>query len=210
MVVRPLRRAPKRLSLPHKTRELVGPFNVQYALPGQVGLEVLDHKHFYLFSQRQTAKSQLRTRVLSALGWRMVTYQHQGWRAKIGKLWSWQFAGFREIAPKPLGEGAKGLWVQLRQIPFAPVKCWVAPVQNKVLVVQEPFLRLLLPCPKRPFAPSPDHFRRFAYHSIPRRNGLQPPAAGFGKRRVASVRFGHRLCEEQSEQFWFEARMVPL
>ena len=81
----------------------------------------------------------------------------------VGKLWSWQIAGFREIAPKWLGEGAKGLWVHSGQIPFALVKCWVAPVQNKVSVVQEPFLRLLLPCPKRPFAPSPNHFGRFTW-----------------------------------------------
>ena len=56
----------------------------------------------------------------------------------------------------------KGLWAQSGQTPFAPVKRWVALVQNKVLVVQEPFLRLLLPCPKRPLAPSPNHFGRFA------------------------------------------------
>ena len=58
---------------------------------------------------------------------------------RLGKLWSWQITGFWEIAPKWLGEGAKGLWAQSGQVPFAPVKCWVAPVQNKVLVVQEPF-----------------------------------------------------------------------
>ena len=81
---------------------------------------------------------------------------------RLGKLWSWQIAGFREITPKWLGEGAKGLWAQSGQHPFAPVKCWVAPVQNRVWVVQSPFLRLLLPCPKRPFAPSPNHFGRFA------------------------------------------------
>ena len=78
------------------------------------------------------------------------------------------------IAPNWLGEGTKGLWVQSGQIAFATVKCWVAPVQNKVWVVQEHFLRLLLPCPKRPFAPSPNHFGAICLnwaicqnHSIP-------------------------------------------
>ena len=40
---------------------------------------------------------------------------------------------------RPLVEGAKGLWAQSGQITFAPVKCWVAPVQNKVWWCKSPF-----------------------------------------------------------------------
>ena len=63
--------------------------------------------------------------------------------------------------PKWLGEGAKGLLGQGRQRPLALVQKRVAPVQNRVLVVQKTLGRPLLPGSKTPFAPSPIHFGHF-------------------------------------------------
>ena len=63
--------------------------------------------------------------------------------------------------PKWLGEGAKGLLGQGRQSPLALVQKRVAPVQNRVLVVQKTLGRPLLPGSKTPFAPSPNHFGHF-------------------------------------------------
>ena len=63
--------------------------------------------------------------------------------------------------PKWLGEGAKGLLGQGRQRPLALAQKRVAPVQNRVLVVQKTLGRPLLPGSKTPFAPSPNHFGHF-------------------------------------------------
>ena len=63
--------------------------------------------------------------------------------------------------PKWLGEGAKGVLGQGRQRPLALVQKRVAPVQNRILVVQKTLGRPLLPGSKTPFAPSPNHFGHF-------------------------------------------------
>ena len=63
--------------------------------------------------------------------------------------------------PKSLGEGAKGLLGLWRQSPLALVQKRVAPVQNRVWVVQKTLGRPLLLGSKTPFAPSPNHFGHF-------------------------------------------------
>ena len=66
-----------------------------------------------------------------------------------------------ENSQKWLGEGAKGLLGQGRQSPLPLVQKRVAPVQNRVLVVQKTLGRPLLRGSKTPFAPSPNHFGHF-------------------------------------------------
>ena len=70
-----------------------------------------------------------------------------------------------ENSQKWLGEGAKSLLGQERQRPLALVQQRVAPVQNRVLVVQKTLGRPLLLGSKTPFAPSPDHFWTFEVSS---------------------------------------------
>ena len=60
-----------------------------------------------------------------------------------------------EISQKWLGEGAKGVLDPGCQSLLALVQKRVAPVQNRVWVVQK---TLGLPGSKTPFAPSPNHF----------------------------------------------------
>ena len=59
---------------------------------------------------------------------------------------------------KWLGEGAKGVLDAGCQSLLALVHKRVAPVQNRVWVVQKTLGRPLLPGSKTPFAPSPNHF----------------------------------------------------
>ena len=66
-----------------------------------------------------------------------------------------------EIAKKWLREGAKGVLVYVDQKPLAMVQKRVAPVQNRVLVVQKTLGRLLLAGSNTPFAPSPNHVGHF-------------------------------------------------
>ena len=63
-----------------------------------------------------------------------------------------------EISQKWLGEGAKGVLDPGCQSLLALVQKRVAPVQNRVWVVQKTLGRPLLPGSKTPFAPSPNHF----------------------------------------------------
>ena len=63
-----------------------------------------------------------------------------------------------EISQKSLGEGAKGVLDPGCQSLLALVQKRVAPVQNRVWVVQKTLGRPLLPGSKTPFAPSPNHF----------------------------------------------------
>ena len=63
-----------------------------------------------------------------------------------------------EISQKWSGEGAKGVLDTGSKGPLALVQKRVAPVQNRVWVVQKTLGRPLLPVSKTPFAPSPNHF----------------------------------------------------
>ena len=63
--------------------------------------------------------------------------------------------------PKWLVEGAKGLLDPGRQSPLALVQKRVAPVQNRVWVVQKTLGRPLLSGSKTPFAPSLNNFGHF-------------------------------------------------
>lgn len=71
-----------RLQVPHKAEEAVGPYILDYALPGKVAVEVDGYKHYYAFSRRLTAKSDLKLRILAAMGWRVVSLPHFEWLPK--------------------------------------------------------------------------------------------------------------------------------
>ena len=80
---------------------------------------------------------------------------------------------------KWLGEGAKGLSEPASKRPLALVRNGVAPVQERVWVVQRTLGRPLLPGPKkkskRPLAPSPNHFWRLSlFGRFPRSTASQP------------------------------------
>jgi len=68
-----------RLRLPHLAEGEVGPYVIDYVLPQRVAVEVDGFKHFYVFSRRLVAKSQLKLRVLRALGWRVASLPHYEW-----------------------------------------------------------------------------------------------------------------------------------
>merc|ERR1712070_612568 len=70
------------LHLPRKAEEPAGPYHLDFALPQQVAVEVDGFKHFYAFSQRLTAKSVLKARVLRAMGWKVVSLPHFEWLPK--------------------------------------------------------------------------------------------------------------------------------
>merc|ERR1712079_158443 len=69
----------KRLGLPYHAEGSVGPYLLDYVLPEQIAVEVDGYKHFYAFSQRPTAKTGLKLRVLQAMGWRVVSIPHFDW-----------------------------------------------------------------------------------------------------------------------------------
>lgn len=68
-----------RLDMPHRAEEMVGPYLVDYMLPQSIAVEVDGFKHFYAFSQRMTAKTELKLRVLKALGCSVVSLPHFEW-----------------------------------------------------------------------------------------------------------------------------------
>jgi len=68
-----------RLSLPRSQEEPVGPYVLDFALPGRVAIEVNGYKHYYAFSQRLNAKSVLKVRILEAMGWKVVSLPHFEW-----------------------------------------------------------------------------------------------------------------------------------
>jgi len=76
---RHLERFFERLSMPHQAEGEVGPYLLDYVLPRQVAVEVDGFKHFYAFSRRLTAKSELKVRVLQAMGWAVVSLPHFEW-----------------------------------------------------------------------------------------------------------------------------------
>ena len=80
----------------------------------------------------------------------------------------------KEISQKWLGEGAKGVLDPGNKGLLALVQKRVAPVQNRVWVVQKTLGRPLLPGSKTPFAPSPNHFWEISiFGPSPRTSGSQ-------------------------------------
>eukprot|EP00929_Paragymnodinium_shiwhaense_P007052 TRINITY_DN111011_c0_g1_i1.p1 TRINITY_DN111011_c0_g1~~TRINITY_DN111011_c0_g1_i1.p1 ORF type:complete len:523 (-),score=95.19 TRINITY_DN111011_c0_g1_i1:235-1803(-) len=71
-----------RLELPHLGEGVVGPYTLDFVLPGKVAIEVDGYKHYYAFSRRLTAKSQLKLRLLEAMGWNVVSLPHFEWLPK--------------------------------------------------------------------------------------------------------------------------------
>lgn len=69
----------RRLELPHRAEGAVGPYMLDYVLPQRIAVEVDGFKHYYAFSRRLTAKSQLKLRVLRAMNWRVVSLPHFEW-----------------------------------------------------------------------------------------------------------------------------------
>ncbi|CAE7763263.1 unnamed protein product [Symbiodinium sp. CCMP2592] len=67
------------LQVPHLPEQAVGPYVPDFVLPMKVAVEVDGYTHFYAFSQRMTAKSKLKRRVLEALGWGVVSLPHFQW-----------------------------------------------------------------------------------------------------------------------------------
>lgn len=76
---RHLERFFQRLDMPNQPEGAVGPYMLDYVLPQQIAVEVDGFKHFYAFSQRLTAKSELKVRVLRAMGWHVVSLPHFEW-----------------------------------------------------------------------------------------------------------------------------------
>lgn len=78
----------ERLEMPHRAEGAVGPYLLDYVLPQKIAVEVDGFKHFYAFSRRPTAKSELKLRVLQAMGWRVVGLPHFEWlpRSSDGRL----------------------------------------------------------------------------------------------------------------------------
>ncbi|CAJ1417589.1 unnamed protein product [Effrenium voratum] len=67
------------LHLPYVPEQAVGPYIPDFILPMNVAVEVDGFKHFYAYSQRLTAKSQLKRRILRAMGWGIVSLPHFVW-----------------------------------------------------------------------------------------------------------------------------------
>ncbi|CAJ1333269.1 unnamed protein product [Effrenium voratum] len=67
------------LRLPYVPEQAVGPYIPDFILPMNVAVEVDGFKHFYAYSQRLTAKSQLKRRILRAMGWGIVSLPHFVW-----------------------------------------------------------------------------------------------------------------------------------
>jgi len=67
------------LKVPHQSEEVVGPYVLDYVLPKNIAVEVDGYTHFYAFSRRMTAKTELKRRVLTAMGWRVVNVPHFEW-----------------------------------------------------------------------------------------------------------------------------------
>eukprot|EP00435_Cladocopium_sp_Y103_P062077 s599_g23.t1 len=69
----------KELQVAHLPEQAVGPYVPDFVLPLKIAVEVDGYTHFYAFSQRLTAKSALKRRVLRALGWGVVSLPHFHW-----------------------------------------------------------------------------------------------------------------------------------
>lgn len=69
----------KRLGVAHRCEEAAGPYLLDYVLPLQIAVEVDGYKHYYAFSRSLTAKSELKLRVLRAMGWRVASLPHFEW-----------------------------------------------------------------------------------------------------------------------------------
>jgi len=69
----------RQLELPFKSEEVVGPYQVDFALPQRIAIEVDGFTHFYQFSRRMTARSEMKRRVLRGMGWRVVSLPHFEW-----------------------------------------------------------------------------------------------------------------------------------
>lgn len=67
------------LQVPHLHEQAVGPYVPDFVLPLKIAVEVDGYTHFYAFSQRLTAKSELKRRILRALGWGVVSLPHFHW-----------------------------------------------------------------------------------------------------------------------------------
>ena len=96
---RHLGRVLEELGLPYATEQALGPYVLDYALPHRVGIEVDGYKHFYVLSRQVTAKTELKYRVLHALGWRMVSIKHFDWLPKTREERLRFLAGVGEKTP---------------------------------------------------------------------------------------------------------------
>ncbi|CAK9081042.1 unnamed protein product [Durusdinium trenchii] len=69
----------KELQVQHLPEQAVGPYVPDFILPKKIAVEVDGFTHFYAFSQRLTAKSELKRRIFNALGWGVVSLPHFKW-----------------------------------------------------------------------------------------------------------------------------------